>query len=141
VKFSRLYAGVAALTLSAWGFGAIAAAAPVNRPGVEPRLPVSAGHAVELHGEVVELSCYLRDGRRGEAHKACALACLKNGGELALVADESGDLYPLAGATPATDPSAKVREHVAEHVAVSGTLYERSGSRILVIDSLKKLDP
>jgi len=141
VKPSRVCACVAASTFGGWALCAIALAAPVNRTGVEPRLPVSAGHAVELHGEVVELSCYLRDGRRGEAHKACALACLKNGGELALLADESGDLYPLAGATPATDPSAKVREHVAEHVAVSGTVYERAGSRILVIDNLKKLDP
>jgi len=115
-------------------------AADVPRPGATPRLPVSSGRPVELRGEIVELSCYLRDGRRGESHKACALTCLKNGGELSLVEDETGDLYPLAGSRPATDPSAKVRDHVAEHVAVSGRLYERAGSRVLVPESVKKLD-
>ena len=132
---------VAAMAVGGSIVAALALAAPVERPNPDPRLPVSAGREIELHGEVVELSCYLREGRRGEGHKSCALACLKNGGELAIVADESGEVYPLAGATPATDPSAKLREHVTEHVAVSGTLYERAGSRVLVIDRVKKLDP
>ncbi len=88
---------------------------------------------IELRGEVVDLDCYLRDGSRGEGHRACALNCLRNGGTLAIVEDESGTLYPLAGATPASDPNAAVRDLIAQHVLVSGKLYERARSRVLVV--------
>ncbi|MDG2303067.1 MAG: hypothetical protein P8R42_00205 [Candidatus Binatia bacterium] len=106
-----------------------------NTPrGVRP------GNPIELRGEVVEVGCYLRDGSRGEGHKACALRCLKNGGQLGIVEDGTGVLYPLAGSEPATDPSAAAREQIAEHVAVHGRVYERAGSRVLVVDDLERID-
>ena len=102
---------------------------------------IPGGETVEVRGEVVELGCYLRDGARGEGHRACALACLKNGGQLAIVQDETGTLYPLSGATPASDPSAAARQHVAAHVVVSGQLFERNGGRALVVEELTRLGP
>jgi hypothetical protein len=114
--------------------GSVAAAqdAPKRIPG---------GESVELRGEVVELGCYLRDGARGEGHRACAMACLKNGGQLALVQDETGTLYPFAGATPASDPNAAARQHVAAHVVVRGQVFERNGGRVLVVEELTRLGP
>ncbi len=100
---------------------------------------VRPGHEIELRGEVVEVGCYLRDGSRGEAHKPCALTCLKNGGQLGIVEDGTGVLYPLAGAQPATDPSAAAREQIAAHVAARGRVYERAGSRVLVVEALERL--
>lgn len=106
----------------------------------EPR-GLSGGLPVEIRGEVVETSCFLRDGSRGEGHRACALVCLKNGGQLGIVEDETGTLYPLAGATPASDGSAPAREHVAAHVVVRGQVFERAGSRVLVVEELARLSP
>lgn len=111
---------------------AIAQDAPKAIPG---------GQSVELRGEVVELGCYLRDGARGEGHRACAMACLKNGGQLGLVQDDTGALYPFAGPTPASDPSAAARQHVAAHVVVRGQLFERNGGRVLVVEELTRLGP
>ena len=105
----------------------------------DPPRGVRPGRDTIVRGEVVEVSCYLRDGRRGESHKPCALTCLKNGGQLGIVEDDSGTLYPLAGAAPATDPSAALREHIAEHVAVRGRVYERAGGRVLVADDVERL--
>ncbi len=108
--------------------------------GTKPiRLP--GGRAIEVRGEVVETGCYLRDGARGEGHRACAVQCLKNGGQLSIVEDDTGELYPLAGATPASDPSAAAREHVAAHVLARGLLFERAGSRVLVVAELVRLGP
>lgn len=101
---------------------------------------MSPGHEVEIRGELVEVGCYLRDGSRGQGHKACALACLKNGGQLGIVEDDTGVLYPLAGAQPATDPSAGLREQVAAHVAVRGRAYERAGSRVLVVEKIARIE-
>lgn len=120
---------------------AVAVAIFADRPvrsAEEPRA-VRPGRAIELRGEVVEIGCYLRDGSRGEGHKACALTCLKHGGQLGIVEDGSGTLYPLAGKEPATDPSAAVREQIAAHVAVRGRLYERAGSRVLVVEAVEHL--
>jgi hypothetical protein len=105
-----------------------------------PKLPISPSRSVEIRGEVVEASCYLREGKRGESHRACALRCLANGGQLAIVEDDTGTLYPLAGNTPASDPNAMARTHVANHVVVAGQLFERAGGRVLVIEQIQRLD-
>ncbi len=102
---------------------------------------VRPGRPVEIRGEVVEVGCFLRDGMRGESHKSCALACLKNGGQLGIVEDGTGRLFALAGAHPGSDPSAGVREQIAAHVAARGRLYEKAGSRILVLETVERLDP
>lgn len=122
-----------ALAATALVTAAAADAAAEEIRGVRP------GREIEIRGEVVEVSCYLRDGSRGESHKACALLCLKNGGQLGIVEDGTGTLYPLASAAPATDPSAAAREEIAEHVAVRGRLYERAESRLLVVERLERL--
>ncbi|HEY8517773.1 MAG TPA: hypothetical protein VIS07_19870 [Candidatus Binatia bacterium] len=106
----------------------------------EPK-QIPGGRLVEIRGEVVETSCYLREGVRGEGHRACALVCLKNGGQLGIVEDDTGDLYPLAGSTPMSDPSAAAREHVAAHVVARGQVFERAGSRVLVVHELTRLGP
>jgi hypothetical protein len=123
---------------------ALVALAALGGPALpEPDAPrrLAGGRTVEVRGEVVETSCYLRDGSRGEGHRACALTCLKNGGQLGIVEDDTGALYPLAGATPASDPSAAAREHIAAHVRVVGQLFERAGSRVLVVEELSRLGP
>jgi len=102
---------------------------------------IPGGVSVEIRGEVVELGCYLRDGARGEGHRACAMACLKNGGQPAIVQDETGALFSLAGATPASDPSPAARQHIAAHVLVRGQLFERNGGRALVVEELTRLGP
>ena len=107
----------------------------------DPPKHIPGGVSVEIRGEVVELGCYLRDGARGEGHRACAMASLKNGGQPAIVQDQTGTLYPLAGATPASDPSPAARQHVAAHVLVRGQLFERNGGRALVVEELTRLGP
>ena len=113
---------------------AAAAAAEPTRP-----LPVSPSREVTLEGEVVDFECYLRDGSRGERHKSCALTCRKNGGSLAIVEDRTGDLYPVAGNTAASDPGAAVAEYIGTRVAVRGQLYERAGGRFLVVERAERL--
>lgn len=117
----------------------LAATSPFAR-AQDPK-PLGGGRTVEVRGEVVETSCFLRDGSRGEGHRACALICLKNGGQLGLVEDETGTLYPFAGATPSSDGSAPARQHVAAHVVVRGQVFERAGSRVLVVQDLTRLSP
>ena len=98
------------------------------------------GASVEIRGEVVDLDCYLRDGSRGAGHRGCATACVAHGGSLAILEDDGGRLYPLAGDKVASDPDKPVRELIARHVRVRGRLWERNRGRILVIDEVEALD-
>jgi len=116
----------------------LAPIASVRAASGSPR-GVHPGHRGEVRGEVVEVGCYLREGSRGEAHKTCARASLENGGQLGIVEDGTGVLYPLSGAQPATDPSAGFREQIGAHVSVRGRIYERAGSRVLVAEKTVRI--
>jgi hypothetical protein len=111
----------------------------VAAPPDEAPPQIIVGRPVEIRGEVVSLDCFLREGSRGEAHRSCALASLAHGGSLAIVEDDSAALYPLAGDTPASDPSAQVRDLLAQHVVVVGKLYERARGRILVAERVRRM--
>ena len=52
------------------------------------------GKVETVTGEVVDVSCYLQLGKRGEAHVACGTKCLQNGQPIGLLADD-GDLVIL----------------------------------------------
>ncbi len=113
---------------------ALATAARVEAGDPDASGAIAAGRPVSLHGEIVDLECFLRDGARGRRHRACALACRDRGASLALVEDGSGALYPIAGRTPASDPGEAVAHLIAERVSIEGRLYERAGARILVVE-------
>lgn len=117
----------------------VASAAPRTAPRREKAARVN-GARVEIRGEVVDLDCYLRDGSRGAGHRSCATACVAHGGSLAILEDDSGRLFPLAGDKVASDPNAPVRGLVARHVLVRGRVWERNRGRILVIDQVEPLD-
>ncbi len=76
-------------------------------------------------GEVVDLSCYLMLGARGEAHRGCAEACLAHGGSAAILTDDGQIILPLY------DPKAAVRvdlaPYVAQRVQARGTAYSKGG--------------
>ena len=78
--------------------------------------------------------------RSSTSTATCATACVAHGGSLAVLEDDTGRLYPLAGDKVASDPNAPVRELVARHVLVQGRLWERNRGRILVIDRVEPLD-
>lgn len=61
-------------------------AGPVGAGGGEP---------VTIRGEVICLTCYLKDGGRalGLSHKACAEACYNQGLPQAILQEETGDLF------------------------------------------------
>lgn len=65
-----------------------AAAKPENKAWLKK------GRAVTLTGEVVDLSCYLQLGKKGEAHKACGAKCVA-AGEPAGLLTAQGKVYML----------------------------------------------
>ena len=88
---------------------------------------------VTLTGEVVELSCYLKD-QRGEDHAECAINCAENGMPIAFVALEADDkevMYQVLF-EDGTAPLDILIDFVGQQVDITGTIKEKAGAKIII---------
>lgn len=83
------------------------------------------GHVETITGEVVDVSCFLQLGKRGEAHIACGQKCVRNGQPVGVLTDK-GRLYLIIPEEhhPRRDGQVSVKDRFAElmgkRVKVSG---------------------
>ena len=81
--------------------------------------------AVIITGEVVDVSCFLQLGKRGEAHVPCGQKCARNGQPIGVLTDE-GRLYLVIPEEhhPRRDGQVSLKERfanlMAKRVQVSG---------------------
>jgi hypothetical protein len=94
---------------------------------------------VTIKGEVIDQPCYDSGGKRGEAHKTCALSCAKRGNQLAVIEDETNAVYSVTG-DYAANKNEKLIPFVAEMVEVKGTVTEKDGKKWLAVSSIKKIE-
>jgi len=101
------------------------------------------GKPVSLVGEVVDLSCYLQVGKRGEKHRDCGQKCARNGqpvgllekdGTLSMLIDEEHD--------PRRDGLTNFRQFCVDNMAnvvkVNGTLTTVEGQRAIYVQGYLK---
>lgn len=127
-------------------------AKPMGKMGEKPAEPWSAttmgasvdgkpqmGKPTTLVGEIVDFSCYLQIGKRGEKHRACGQKCIKTGQPIGLLT-EDGNLYMLMeeehdprrdGQT--SDFRTAAAEHVAHIMEATGTLASHAGYSALYV--------
>ena len=114
-----------------------AAATPANKAWLKK------GRAVTLTGEVVDLSCYLQLGKKGEAHKACGAKCVGNG-EPAGLLTKAGKVYMLMPEQhhPRRDGqvslSAEMASQMGQTITVSGMLMRQGGIPTVFIEAPAK---
>ena len=114
-----------------------AAAKPENKAWLKK------GHAVTLTGEVVDLSCYLQLGKKGEAHKACGAKCVGNG-EPAGLLTKAGKVYMLMAEQhhPRRDGQVSLAAEMASQrgqtITVSGMLVKNGGIPTVFIEAPAK---
>ena len=94
-----------------------------------------------LTGEVVDVSCYLQLGKRGEAHIPCGQKCVRNGQPIGLLTDR-GKLYLVMPEEhhARRDGKATVVERFAElmsqRVTVTGMVTHDGDSRAIFVRSM-----
>jgi hypothetical protein len=92
---------------------------------------------VSLTGEVVDVSCYLHSGARGEGHKDCAVACAKAGGPLGILTKD-GKLYvSVLPDDHSAGPNQKLMDYVAENVTVTGMVRSKGGVNAVMITDVE----
>jgi hypothetical protein len=101
---------------------------------------LESGRPTTVTGEVVDVSCYLQLGKRGEAHLDCGSKCIRSGQPIGLL-EEDGDLYLLMAEEHhprrdgMTDLGKAFLPLLAKTVAVSGMEVEANGYRALFVSA------
>jgi hypothetical protein len=89
-------------------------------------------------GEVVDVSCYLQLGKRGEAHIPCGTNCVQNGAPVGIV-DDQNTLYIVMAEEhdPRRYGNVALEEamlpYMAKTVQVTGMLTDRDGVKTLYV--------
>ena len=92
-------------------------------------------------GEVVDVSCFLQLGKRGEAHVSCGQKCVRNGQPVGILTDE-GRLYLVIPEEhhPRRDGQVSIKERfadlMAKRVQVSGMATEYKDYRAIFVRTL-----
>jgi hypothetical protein len=112
-----------------------AASAEANKKVLE------SGKKTSVTGEVVDVSCYLQLGKRGEAHVACGTKCLTNGQPIGIV-DGEGKLYLVMSEEhhPRRDGQTELKSVfiplLAKTVTVNGMEVETHGIHALFVNTV-----
>jgi hypothetical protein len=91
-------------------------------------------------GWVVDASCWLGKGIRGEKHQQCAVACANMGTPLVILTDRGSVVYPVMLTTPSSpkENNARLIPFAEQRVTVTGKVIKRGRERGIVIDTVAK---
>ncbi|HSI74751.1 MAG TPA: hypothetical protein VK957_02600 [Lunatimonas sp.] len=95
------------------------------------------GEEINVTGEVLDMSCFMASGAKGEGHKGCAEKCINNGMPIGLLGTD-GKVYLLVEDHKNADPYQSLKTLAAENVAVTGKYFVRNGMPAIVIGKVKK---
>ena len=117
-----------------------AVSTPLHRQTLQHARPAT------IIGEVVDTSCFLQLGKRGEAHVTCGQKCVRNGQPIGIVAD-TGELYLVIPEEhhPRRDGQVSLAERFAElmgkRVQVSGMVTTAHETRALFVRTMPVPQP
>jgi hypothetical protein len=114
--------GVGLLLVLGASFGRTARAAPKS---------------LSIKGYVLDSACAFTKDLKEPISPACAVACAKAGSPLVILADDGTIYWPISSATPARSQNPRLMRFAGERVIVNGAVYEKGGSRGIVIQQIK----
>lgn len=84
-----------------------------------------------IKGEVVDLACYLSEGKSGPEHVKCAKSCVAGGSPAGLLTPDGNVILIVVHGKEGKSPL----EHVGERVEVKGKVYEKGGMKGIIAES------
>lgn len=99
-------------------------------------LASAASSSVTVKGYVLDSACAFTKNLKKPVSAECARACAKNGSPLVILADDGAIYWPTTDAVPAGSQNEKLLPFAGQRVTASGKLYERGGSKALLIEQI-----
>ena len=98
------------------------------------------GHAgkSKIVGEVIDTVCYVSHDSRGPEHAECARDCARQGISLGILEEKTGHVF-ISLPVDHSNPNAKLLDHVAQRVEITGTVYSKGGLRGIFVESVREL--
>ncbi len=91
---------------------------------------------VTVRGYVLDSACAFTKDLKKPISKECAVSCAKAGSALVILAEDGTIYWPIADTTPATGQNPKLLPFAGDKVTVSGKVFERGGSKAIVIEKI-----
>jgi hypothetical protein len=92
---------------------------------------------VTVKGYVLDSACAFTKGLGKPISKQCATACANAGSMLVILADDGTIYWPIADTTPSSGQNAKLLPFAGDKVVASRKVYDRGGSKALVIEKIE----
>jgi hypothetical protein len=92
---------------------------------------------VTVKGYVVDSACAFTKGLSKPISKQCATSCAKAGSPLVILAEDGNVYWPIADTTPASGQNAKLLPFAGDKVTATGKIYQRGGSKAIVIRKIE----
>lgn len=90
-----------------------------------------------ITGEVIDMSCYMDHGAKGESHAKCAKGCIIKHHLPAGILSKNGQVYLLIQDHDKADAYDTAMQHAAETITVSGKVFNKNGVQSLLVESVK----
>lgn len=92
---------------------------------------------VTVKGYVLDSACAFTKGLSKPISKQCATSCANAGSQLVILADDGTIYWPIADTTPSSGQNPKLLQFAGDKVTASGKIYERGGSKAIVIEKIQ----
>lgn len=93
--------------------------------------------AVTVKGYVLDSACAFTKGLSKPISKQCAISCAKAGSQLVILAEDGTIYWPIADTTPSSGQNPKLLPFAGDRVTAMGKIYERGGSKAIVIEKIE----
>ena len=91
---------------------------------------------VTVKGYVLDSACAFTKGLKKPISSECAIACAKAGSPLVILAPSGVIYWPIADTTPSSSQNDKLLPFAGKTVVASGKVFERGGSKAIVISRI-----
>jgi hypothetical protein len=92
--------------------------------------------AVTVKGYVLDSACAFTKSLDKPISRECAISCAKAGSQLVILAEDGTIYWPISDTMPSSGQNPKLLPFAGEKVAVTGKIYERGGSKAIVIEKI-----
>jgi hypothetical protein len=116
---------------------AVVGAVVLATVGMATYVVAADSEAVTVKGYVLDSACAFTKDLKKPISKECAVACAKAGSALVILAEDGTIYWPIADTTPSSGQNGKLLPFAGEKVTASGKVYDRGGSKALVIAKIE----